>query len=217
MDKGYTSRHFIGRGAETENYRLPGSDFVVRVFKDSDKESYRTRPVDGRTDAVVQAGILGISPPARKISESIVEQQYVDFDDGELKGSLKGGDYPATWRTVKALKKAHDRGIYLRDPATINLADPKKTGGFVTVDSSQFGFIPEGREKEYVLGDLAKTYRDADSIGRGGLLLSAVRDIYDDSIVDDLVGIRSRERRTGEKVEPLPLTPFEYRQKRRAA
>ena len=165
----------------------------------------------------MQAGILGISPPARKISEGIVEQQYVHFDEGELKGSLEKGDYPATWRTVKGVEKAHRSGIYFRDPATINLSDPKKTGGFATVDSSQFGYIPKGQEREYILGDLAKTYRDADSIGRGGLFRRAVGAIYDESIFEGLDRIRSWERITGEKVEPPPITRFEYQELRRAA
>lgn len=159
---------------------------------------------------------MGISPPARKIRDGIFEQEYVNFKEGWLTEAVENEDYPAIVRTIKGLKKVHEKGVYLRDAATVNLSDPLATGGYVTVDTSNIGFIPEGRWSEYVIGDLAKTHGDAAQAGHGRIVYRAIRHVYGKRIADR-VAERSRGRKIGERIELLPITPFPYRQLRRAA
>jgi len=132
----------VGEGGEFVTFRTENEpDFVYKVIRD--KDSYWTsrgaKIGEDRIDNMVYAGKIGISPVAEKVDKGIVKQRYIaNLDDAKLRTSLKNNDEEAVTYSLHGLKKWHEKGKSPGDTNTTNILDPRKTGGYVSVDTTGF-------------------------------------------------------------------------------
>ncbi len=177
----------IGEGGETVSYRVPGSRFVVKAFRNKDHKwkARGSKTASQRAEAVVSAGrIAGFSPPARRIDDKLIAQEYVQgARDAVLERTLQNGDAEAVKSTLSGLRRYHERGILLGDAALSNVLDQERTG-YVTVDSTKWKRA--SASDDYITRDLDKLHREAAYFGRDDLLISSIESVYGKNVASQL-------------------------------